>query len=154
MRRFLSAIVSVFPFNVSCQIVTRLNVAFVAPAIVQIASAPVSPVRMRMASSTLRTKILPSPMRPVRAAFWIASIGGFQPVFVDDDFDFHLGQEIHDIFGAAIEFGMALLAAEALGLGHRDALDADFLQRFLHFVELERLDDGFDLFHACSSARA
>jgi hypothetical protein len=24
---------------------------------------------------------------------------------------------------------------------------SDFVQRFLHIVELERLDDGFDLFH-------
>ena len=42
---------------------------------------------------------------------------------------------------------MALLAAEALGFDHRDALQADFLQRFLHFIELERLDDRFNLFH-------
>jgi hypothetical protein len=40
----------------------------------QIASAPRSPVRMRIACSTSKTKILPSPMRPVRAAFSIASI--------------------------------------------------------------------------------
>ncbi len=43
---------------------------------------------------------------------------------------------------------MALLAAEALGLGDGDALQAHFLQRFLHFIELERLDDRFDLLHA------
>jgi hypothetical protein len=35
----------------------------------------------------------------------------------DYDFKLHLGQEIHDIFGAAIEFGVALLASKALGLG-------------------------------------
>src|ERR1035441_6754256 len=29
--------------------------------------------------------------------------------------------------------------------GH--AIDADALERFLDFIELERLDDGFDLFH-------
>ncbi len=91
---------------------------------------------------------MPSPMRPVRAAFWIASTAGFQALVGDDDLDFHLGQEIHDIFGAAVKFGVALLAAEALGFGDRDALNADFLQRFLHFVEFERLDDGFDFFHA------
>ena len=40
------------------------------------ASTPVSPVRMRMASSTLEMKILPSPMRPVRAAFRpVAALG-------------------------------------------------------------------------------
>ncbi len=42
---------------------------------------------------------------------------------------------------------MALLPPEALGLGYRDPLDADLVQGFLHLVELERLDDGFDLFH-------
>ena len=63
------------------------------------------------------------------------------------DLDLHLGQEVDDVFGAAIELGVALLAAEALGLGDGDALQPDFLQRLLHLVELERLDDGFDLFH-------
>jgi len=49
---------------------------------------------------------------------------------------------------AAIKLGMALLAAEALGLGNGDAGHADFVQRFLHFIELERFDDRFDLFHS------
>ena len=86
-------------------------------------------------------------MRPVRAAFWIASTEASRPLFPNHDLDFHFGQEIHDIFGAAIKFGMAFLAAEALGFGDGDALDADFLQGFFHFVELERFDDGFDFFH-------
>jgi hypothetical protein len=42
---------------------------------------------------------------------------------------------------------MALLATEALGLDDCHALQADFLQGFLHVIELERLDDGFNLFH-------
>src|SRR5579872_4201516 len=79
---------------------------------------------------------------------------GFLTVFVYDDFDLHLGQEIHNIFRAPIEFGMAFLAAEALGLGDRDALDPHFLQRFLHLVEFERLNDGFDFLHALLRARA
>ena len=33
-----------------------------------------------------------------------------------DDLDLHLGQEIDDVFGAALEFGVALLATETLGL--------------------------------------
>jgi hypothetical protein len=45
---------------------------------------------------------------------------------------------------------MALLAAEALDLDHRQALHADLLQRFLDLVELERLDDRFDLLHRAS----
>src|ERR1041385_1001183 len=40
----------------------------------QIASKPDSPVRIRIASSMLETKILPSPMRPVCAARRIASM--------------------------------------------------------------------------------
>ena len=40
----------------------------------QIASSPTSPVRMRTTSSTLDTKILPSPIRPVRAARTMPSI--------------------------------------------------------------------------------
>src|SRR6516165_12015856 len=61
--------------------------------------------------------------------------------------DFHLGQEVHDIFGAAILLGMALLPAESLSLGHGDALKANFMQGVLHFVQFERLDDRFDFFH-------
>src|SRR6185312_8164210 len=72
---------------------------------------------------------------------------GVDEVVGDDDLDLHLGQEIDDVFGAAIEFGVALLAAEALGLCDGDSLHSDGLERFLHLVQLERLDDGFDLFH-------
>ena len=111
------------------------------------ASMPVSPVRMRTTSSMLETKILPSPMRPVCAALRIASMAPSTAFVAEHDLDLHLGQKIDDIFGAAIEFGMALLAAEALRLGHRDALQPGLLKRFLHLVELERLDDRFDLFH-------
>src|SRR6185437_13266842 len=42
-------------------------------AVRQSAAEPVSPVRMRTASSTFRTKILPSPILPVAAAALIAS---------------------------------------------------------------------------------
>src|SRR6218665_3529206 len=66
----------------------------------------------------------------------------------DDDFQLYLRQEVDDIFGAAIEFGMALLATETLGFGDGDAADTDFVQGFLHFVEFERLDDRLNLLHA------
>ena len=66
------------------------------------------------------------------------------------DLDLDLGQEIDDVLGAAIELGVALLAAEALDFGHGEAGDADLRQRFAHLVELERLDDGFDFFHGGS----
>jgi hypothetical protein len=48
---------------------------------------------------------------------------------------------------------MALLSAKALCLGHGYPLEADFLKGFLHFVELEWLDDRFDLFHEKLSLR-
>src|SRR5262245_17423240 len=71
-------------------------------------------------------------------------------VVAEHEFELHLGEKVHDIFGAAIELGVALLAAEALGLGHGDALEADFLQRLFHLIKLEGLDDRFDLFHCFS----
>src|SRR5690606_5450822 len=52
-----------------------------------------------------------------------------------------------DVLGAAIELGVALLAAEALDLGDGDALHADGRERLADFVELEGLDDGGDEFH-------
>ena len=63
------------------------------------------------------------------------------------DFDFHLGQKIHHIFGPAVKFGMALLTTKTLDLNHTQPLNAHILQRFFHFIELEGFDDGFDLFH-------
>src|ERR1700734_3074256 len=69
-------------------------------------------------------------------------------IFVGDhDLDFHLRQKVDDIFGPAIKLGMALLAAEALRFQHGYALDSRLLQRLLHLIELERLDDRLDLFH-------
>src|ERR1700745_3343828 len=42
---------------------------------------------------------------------------------------------------------MTLLAAETADLAHGHADDARSRERFLHVVELERLDDCFDLLH-------
>src|SRR4029079_2370713 len=61
---------------------------------------------------------------------------------LDPDLDLELGQEVHGVFGAAIDFGVALLAAEALDLGHGHAVDAERLQRVADLVELEGFDDG------------
>jgi len=65
-----------------------------------------------------------------------------------DDLELHLGKKIDDVFGAAVELGVAFLAAETLHLGHRQAGDTDFGERLAHFVELERFHDRFDFFHA------
>src|SRR5262245_35098882 len=53
--------------------------------------------------------------------------GSFHHVVAKYDFDFDLGEEIHHVLGAAIEFRMSLLATEALGFRHRDALQTDLL---------------------------
>lgn len=51
------------------------------------------------------------------------------------------------IFRPAIEFGMALLPAEAFHFRDGDTGNARFAQRFLHFIELERLDNRLDFLH-------
>ena len=60
--------------------------------VVHSAASRVSPVRMRTARSISMTKILPSPILPVCAAFVIASTPLGQLV-ANDDFDFHFGRK-------------------------------------------------------------
>src|ERR1700704_4154682 len=64
-----------------------------------------------------------------------------------DQRDLDLGQEVDDVFGAAIELRVTALTPEALDLRHGEPGDADLGKRFAYLVQLERLDDGFDLFH-------
>ena len=70
-----------------------------------------------------------------------------QLVVVDDDFDLHLGHEIHAVLGAAIHFGVAFLPAETADLGDGHPRDALFDQGVLHVLELEVADDGFNFLH-------
>jgi hypothetical protein len=42
---------------------------------------------------------------------------------------------------------VTFLPPEALHFRHRHPLDAQLRERFLHFFEFERLDDGFEFFH-------
>jgi len=79
---------------------------------------------MRITCSSVLTKILPSPIL-----------------------------EVDHVLGTTVQLGVALLAAETLHFGDRDALHADFGQRLAHVVQLERLDDRHDQFHAHSSFR-
>src|SRR2546423_13925478 len=64
---------------------------------------------------------------------------------LDDDLDLHLRQEVDDILGAAVQLGVALLAAEALDLGDRQARHADVGERLAHLLALELFDDGGEL---------
>src|SRR5512147_897775 len=68
----------------------------------------------------------------------------FDQGVLDHQLDLHLRQEINHVFGAPVEFGMALLTAETLRLEHGNALQSELVERFLHVVELERLDDRLD----------
>src|SRR5439155_1190618 len=71
---------------------------------------------------------------------------------LDDDLDFDLGQEVDQVFGAAIDFGVALLPAEAPDLADGHAGDADVAQRAFDLIELERLDDRLDFLHRLTIA--
>src|ERR1044071_5437973 len=51
--------------------------------------------------------------------------GFFNHLVTQHNLDLHLGEKIDDVLGSAIKLGMSLLAAEAFGLGHRDALQAN-----------------------------
>src|SRR5215813_12125324 len=73
---------------------------------------------------------------------------------LDDQLDLHLGQEVDDVLGAAVKLGVALLPAEPLGFQDGDALQSDLIECVLHFVELEGLDDRFDLLHSWKNPRA
>jgi hypothetical protein len=89
---------------------------------------------MRTTSSTGRTKILPSPIFPDFAV-------------LDDHLDFDLGKEIHQVLGTLVKLGVAPLTTESFHLHRGQTVNSHVAERFLHVVELERLDDGFDLFH-------
>src|SRR5262252_10730968 len=68
-------------------------------------------------------------------------------VGIDGNFDLDLGQEAHGVFGAAIDFRMALLPAVSLDFRHRETVNADGGQGVPDFFQLEWLDDRHNNFH-------
>jgi len=66
-------------------------------------------------------------------------------IVFDDDLELHLRHEVDHVGAAAVDLFFAAGATEAFDLGDGHALHPDLAQRFFHFVELERLDDGLDL---------
>src|SRR5208282_4445621 len=81
--------------------------------------------------------------------------GPFDKGVIEHDLNFDLGQEVNHVLCSAIHLGVSLLPPEALDLGDGHAGDANLVQRILHIVELERLDDRFDLLHSLTiSCRA
>src|SRR5437870_10012856 len=79
-------------------------------------------------------------------------LDGFRdPLVRDQHGDLHLGEEVDDVLRPAVELRVALLAAEALHLAHRQALHPHVGQPLLHLVELVGLDDRVDPFHGLSA---
>src|SRR3982074_2055356 len=68
-------------------------------------------------------------------------------VGIDGDLDLDLGQEADRVFGAAIDFRMALLPAISLHFRHRETMNANGGQGVTDFFELEWLDDRHNNFH-------
>src|SRR6266496_2638166 len=66
----------------------------------------------------------------------------------DHHFNLDLRDEVHRILASAINLGVALLAPMAANLNHGHALDTNVVQRILHWFQLRRLDNGFNLCHA------
>src|SRR3954470_24108634 len=65
----------------------------------------------------------------------------------DSDLDLDLGQEAHGIFGAAVDFRMALLSAISLDFRHRETVNANGGQGVTDFFQLEWLDNRHNNFH-------
>ena len=91
----------------------------------------VSPVRMRMTSSTGVMKILPSPILPVAGGLGDDLDDLLDVVVGDDDLDLHLGHEVDDVRRAPVDLFLAAGAAEALDLGDGHAVNADLGERAL-----------------------
>src|SRR5262249_5437448 len=67
-----------------------------------------------------------------------------------DELNLDLRQEVHDVFRAPVELGVALLPPEAFYLTAGNAPDTDAVHGFLQLFKLEGFDDGFDLLQFCS----
>src|SRR5262249_23962658 len=72
-------------------------------------------------------------------------------VVVDYHFELDFREEVDLVLGAAVDLGLAALAAEALDFGDGHSLDADRLECVLDVFELEWLDDRSDEFHELSA---
>ena len=111
------------------------------------ASGPRSPVRIRITSSTGTIKILPSPTRPVAAASQIASIARSTMLSSSTISIFTLGRKSTTYSAPRYSSVWPRCRPKPLASVYGDPLQPDLVQGVLHLVELERLDDGFDLFH-------
>jgi hypothetical protein len=74
--------------------------------------------------------------------------GRIHAVIGEDDLEFDFGQEVHGVFTAAVDFGVAFLTTKAFDFGYRHAFNADFTERIFHFLQLEWFNYRFDFLHS------
>ena len=71
----------------------------------------------------------------------------FEQIVGNGRLNLYLRQKVDHIFGAAVKFRVPLLTPEALNFGYGESVDAEFGERFAHFIEFEGFDDGGNKFH-------
>ena len=71
----------------------------------------------------------------------------------DRNLEAQFGKEIHLVFGAAIDFRMALLPPVAFDFGHSHSVNSNTCESLADFVEFEWLDDSDDELHGLSYPR-
>src|SRR3954454_13035053 len=81
----------------------------------------------------------------------VDDVGGVR--VADQDLEPDLRYEVHLVLRAAVHLDVATLASVALDLGEGQTGDPEGLERRLHLVELEGLDDCGDQPHAFTSWR-
>src|SRR5215475_767764 len=71
-------------------------------------------------------------------------------LFWSQDFKLGLRQKIYHILRPSIQFCVPFLTPKTFHLCHRQPMHSNRVKALLAFIELERLDDGFNLFHHAS----
>ena len=66
--------------------------------------------------------------------------------------DLEFGQEVHRVFAALIDFGMALLVTAPFDLSQRHSFESETIQGTFDFFQPKRLNNGLYLFHESSFA--
>ena len=116
--------------------------------VLQSAPSPRSPLRIRMASSSVDTKILPSPIFPVFAACRMVLMTCAVLRFGQSQFEFYLWQKVHGVLSPAIRLRVALLPTVSPYFRYRDSFDSNFPQGLFHGLKPRRLNDCFNFLHA------
>jgi hypothetical protein len=68
-------------------------------------------------------------------------------VVIKRNFQFYLGQEIHNVFRTTIEFSVAFLASKTFYLSDSDTLNADLCKRLSDIVQFEGFYNSCNKLH-------